>query len=94
MISKPYNNFCLQRSSKVHLFDINAESEDLRQQSGETLSVYYKWVESMMECVGVKDRPDIGIPVTPLEMAFLDSVIRSFIKSISDFDINKDIATC
>lgn len=48
----------------------------------------------MMECVGVKDRPDIGIPVTPLEMAFLDSVIRSFIKSISDFDINKDIATC
>ena len=55
------------------------------------MSVYYKWVESMMECVGVKDRPDIGIPVTPLEMAFLDSVIRSFIKSISDFDINKDM---
>lgn len=46
----------------------------------------------MMERVGARDRPEIGVPLTPLEMAFLDGIIRLFIKGISDFDIKKEAA--
>lgn len=46
----------------------------------------------MMEYVGVRNWPETGVLLILLKMAFLDSVIRSFIKGISDFDIKKDVA--
>lgn len=81
-----------QRSSEAHTFDINTELEDLRQQSGETLSAYYKRARSIMERVSARDRPETGIPLLPLESAFVDSAIRSFVKGLSDFDVKKEAA--
>ena len=46
----------------------------------------------MMERVGARDRPETGIPLSPLEIAFLDGVIRSFAKGISDLDVKKEVA--
>lgn len=46
----------------------------------------------MMECVGAKHRQETRISHSPLEMAFLDVIIRSFIKGINNFDMKKEAA--
>lgn len=81
-----------QRSLEARTFDINAELFDLRQQSEETLPAYYKRARSMMKRVGARDRPETGIPLLPLEMSFLDGIIRSVIKGIRDLDVKKEAA--
>ena len=43
----------------------------------------------MIEYVEVKDWPDTKIPLTSLEIGFLDDIIKSFIKGINNFDIKK-----
>ena len=81
-----------QRSSEVHTFDIKTEFENLRPRSDETLSAYYKRARSMMERMGARDRPETGIPLLPLESAFLDNATRPSVKGISDSDVKKEAA--
>ena len=82
----------LQRSCEAPTFDINAELEDLCQQSEETLSAYYKRARSMMERVVARDRPKTGVPLSSLEITFFDGNIWSSVKGISDFDVKKEAA--
>lgn len=42
-----------------------------------------------MERAGAKDRQKNGTPLSPLEAAFLDTVMRSFDKGMKDLDIKK-----
>ena len=58
-----------QQSSEAHTFDINAELEDLRQQSEDTLLAYNKRARSVMERVGCQrqapvatDSPSPAVP--------------------------------
>lgn len=46
----------------------------------------------MMEQIGAKDWTELGTPLTPSEVAFLDTVMRSFVKGISDMDIKRAAA--
>ena len=46
----------------------------------------------MMERVGARDRAESSTSLTPLETAFLDTVMRSFVKGIHDMDIKKAAA--
>ena len=78
-----------QRLTESTTFNINAGLENLKQQTSENLLAYYKRARSMMEQVGARDRAEFGTPLTPLEAAFLDTVMRSFVKGIHDIDIKK-----
>ena len=81
-----------QRLPETTTFNINTELESLKQQEDESLLVYYKRARSMMERVGAKDRTESVTPLTPLEAAFLDTVMRSFVKGIRDMDIKRAAA--
>ncbi|MCJ1343984.1 hypothetical protein MMC31_002184 [Peltigera leucophlebia] len=81
-----------QRLTEITTFNINAELESLKQQSDENLLTYYKRAKSMMERVGARDRAESGTPLTPLEAAPLDTVMRSFVKGIHDMGIKKAAA--
>ena len=81
-----------QRLIETTSFKINTELESLKQQKDESLLVYYKRARSMMERAGAKDRTELGIPLTPLEVVFLDTVMRSFVNGISDMDIKRAAA--
>lgn len=70
-----------QRLTEIPTFNINAELESLKQQSDENLLTYYKRAKSISDT-----------PLTPLEAAFLDTVMRSFVKGIHDMDIKKAAA--
>lgn len=68
----------------------DAEMSDLKQASTESLLAYYKRVLALMNQVGAKDRPRSVIlqaPLTSLESAMLDTIIRSFIRGIIDEDV-------
>lgn len=81
-----------QRLPETTTFNINSELESLKQQKDESLLAYYKRARSMMERVGAKDRTESGTPLTPLGAAFLDTVMRSFVKGIRDMDIKRAAA--
>ena len=81
-----------QRLTETTSFNLNTELESLKQQKDKSLLVYYKRARSMMEQIGSKDRTELGTPLTLLEVAFLDTVMRSFVKGISDLDMKRAAA--
>lgn len=80
-----------QRLPDTTTFNINTELESLKQKD-ESLLAYCKRAKSMMERVEAKDRTESGTPLTPLEAAFLDTVMRSFVKGICDMNIKRAAA--
>ncbi len=77
-----------QHFCEAHTFDINAKFGDLHQRLEETLLTHYKRASSMTKHVGVGDRKT-GISLLLVEIAFLDGIIRSFVKSINQLFIRK-----
>ena len=78
------------KSSEISNTTFEAELTELKQQD-ESLSAYYKRVTSMMQRVGAKDRALPGaIPITPLESAMLDTIMRAFLKGLSDPDVRRE----
>jgi hypothetical protein len=71
-------------------FDV--ELSELRQRSDEALVSFYKRVTSLMQRVGAKDRPALtsSTTLTLLESAMLNTILRAFIKGISDHTVQKE----
>jgi len=76
------------KSAEISTTTFDMELTDLKQQD-ESLSAYYKRVTAMMQRVGARDRPHVATekPLTPLEVAKLDTVMRAFIKGLADVDL-------
>ncbi len=69
------------------------ELAELHQRPNEALSAYYKRVSALMKGVGAKDRPastPASPGLSPLESAFLDTVLRAFIRGLTDQEIRKE----
>lgn len=90
-IKRLMQNRSPQHFCEAHTFDINAKFGDLHQRLEETLLTYYKRASSMTKHVGVGDRKT-GISLLLVEIAFLDGIIRSFVKSITNFSYEKEVA--
>lgn len=60
-----------QRSSEAHQRRASRSTSTIE----ETMSAYYKRARSMMERVGARDSPEMWIPLSPQEMAFLDGTV-------------------
>ncbi len=71
-------------------FDV--ELSELRQRSDEALVSFNKRVTSLMQRVGAKDRPALtsSTTLTLLESAMLDTILRAFIKGISDHTVQRE----
>lgn len=73
---------------EVVLVFIDDELAELKQKKDESLIAFYKRVTSLMQHVGVKDKPTItkaiNINLSPLESAILDTILRAFIREIDD----------
>lgn len=81
--------------------NVDAEISKLSQQAGENLGTYYKRANSLLMRAGSHDRENpfmtIGealrgkfAPLTSSENTVLDSVIRTFIRGISDITVRAD----
>ena len=75
-------------------FNFDAEMADLRQGPEETLLMYYRRTLGSLQRVGGRDRPLVPSPENPmlssLESVTLDTVIRSFVRGISDIDVKRE----
>lgn len=81
-----------QHFCEAHTFDINAKFGNLHQRLEETLwHTTNERASSMTKHVGVGDRKT-GISLLLVEIAFLDGIIRSFVKSITNFSYEKEVA--
>ena len=73
---------------------LDLELSDLHQNKDEPLSAYYQRVVSLMQRVGAKDRSLVQLPVdstlTTLESTMLDTILRAFIRGISDIKIRQE----
>ena len=88
--------FCERFPSKaveVTPIPFDVELSELRQRTDEPLNAYYKRVTNLMQRVGAKDRP-AATPststLTLLESAMLDTILRSFIRGLSDPETRKE----
>lgn len=85
--------FCERFPSKVmetSSIPFDLEIAGLRQRSEESLAAYYKRVTSMLQRVGVRDRPAPSSTITSLsavESIMLDMILRAFIRGLLDHNI-------
>lgn len=88
--------FCESFPSKeieVSPIPFEVELAELHQRPEEPLSAYYKRVCGLMKGVGAKDRPastPASPGLNPMESAFLDTVLRAFIRGLNDQEIRKE----
>lgn len=79
------------KAVEVTPIPFNVELAELQQRTDEPLSSYYKRVTSLMQRVSAKDRAT-GTRLSLLESAMLDSIIRAFVKGITDHTIRQEAA--
>ena len=87
--------FCDRFPSKiVELTPVSFDVElaELNQRSDEPLLTYYKRVTNIMQRVGAKDRSasPSSAPLTILESAMLDTILRAFIRGLNNQDISRE----
>jgi len=80
------------KAVEISPMSFDAELAELRQRPDETLVSFYKRVTNLMQRVGAKDRPAFtsSITLTLLESAMLDTILRAFIKGISDHAVQRE----
>ncbi len=80
------------KAVEIFLISFDVELSELHQRSDETLASFYKRVTSLMQRVGAKDRPALtsSTTLTLLESAMLDTILRAFIKGISDHIVQRE----
>ena len=81
------------KSAEVSSISFDTELSELKQQD-ESLAAYYKRLTVLMQHVGARDRPshpsDADPPLTMLEAAMLESIMKAFLRGLSDSDVRRE----
>lgn len=79
------------KAIEVAAIPFDVEISELRQRSDEALSAYYKRVCNLMQRVGTRDRSTAThSTLTVLESTMLDTILRAFVRGLSDNNIRKE----
>ena len=81
------------KSSEVSSISFDTELSELKQHD-ESLAAYYKRLTVLMQHVGARDRPsqptDANPPLSMLEAAMLESIMKAFLRGLSDPDVRRE----
>lgn len=78
-------------SEEIAPITFDAELADLRQQSNETVTAYYKRTMSLMQKYGARDRSP-SVTLSLAEGSLLDTFLRTWIRGLSDATIKRKCA--
>ncbi len=81
------------KSAEVSSISFDTELSELKQHD-ESLAAYYKRLTVLMQHVGARDRPspptDANPPLSMLEAAMLESIMKAFLRGLSDPDVRRE----
>ena len=81
------------KSAEVSSVSFDTELSELKQHD-ESLAAYYKRLTVLMQHVGARDRPyqptDANPPLSLLEAAMLESIMKAFLRGLSDPDVRRE----